>query len=379
MMELVKEKEKDEEGDDEKDKKKAKAKKTAKEEEDEKRKKKEDEEETAKQEKEKKRKVEEKEEAKEEEEDEKKGGDDEEETVEDSSSSAETSEDGGSEASEEEEEEEGSGSSEEEDEHEDEDEVEKDLTMLLDDAADGSEKEDVKKKEEESKPKGKEENKDELKQAVEKGEEQFKHANSVTHKAEYDKFSRQCLDRKKFPVSLAPHYMKDKLDVFRAWLQASEQWDAVEVIYERRAERRSKSKKSRAALKARDLYHKYPKEKADGLMRKLKEKGMWYYDPDFDGDEEEIFYYACEGNVLSDESVFVESTTVKGKEVGNKELVEALTGEGGPLAAGAIAGAATATEAGQKALSEAMAGSNVTAAPKKPKKRMRLKRWNQRP
>ncbi|CAK9025439.1 unnamed protein product, partial [Durusdinium trenchii] len=194
-------------------------------------------------------------------------------------------------------------------------------------------KEDVKKKEEESKPKGKDENKDELKQAVEKGEEQFKHANSVTHKAEYDKFSRQCLDRKKFPVSLAPHYMKDKLDVFRAWLQASEQWDAVEVIYERRAERRSK-----------DLYHKYPKEKADGLMRKLKEKGMWYYDPDFDGDEEEIFYYACEGNVLSDESVFVESTTVKGKEVGNKELVEALTGEGGPLAAGAIAGAATATE-----------------------------------
>ena len=114
-------------------------------------------------------------------------------------------------------------------------------------------------------------------------------------------------------------------------------------------------------------------------MRKLKEKGMWYYDPDFDGDEEEIFYYACEGNVLSDESVFVESTAVKGKEVGNKELVEALTGEGGPLAAGAIAGAATATEAGQKALSEAMAGSNVTAAPKKPKKRMRLKRWNQRP
>ena len=122
--------------------------------------------------------------------------------------------------------------------------------------------------------------------------------------------------------------MKDKLDVFRAWLSCGEKWERVEVEFERRAERKSSSKKSRSGTKARDLYKKYPKEKADLLMKKLKEKGMWHYDPDFEGDEEEIFYYASEDNVMSDESIFRDITKVKGRE-DSKEVVEALTGEGG--------------------------------------------------
>ena len=52
----------------------------------------------------------------------------------------------------------------------------------------------------------------------------FEGANSVTHKPQWDKFARQCLDRKKFPSGLASHYIKDKVDLFRQWLQHGGDW-----------------------------------------------------------------------------------------------------------------------------------------------------------
>ena len=52
----------------------------------------------------------------------------------------------------------------------------------------------------------------------------FANANSVSHKPEWDRFSRQCIDRKKFPCSLASHYLRDKTDLFREWLQQSGDW-----------------------------------------------------------------------------------------------------------------------------------------------------------
>ena len=54
--------------------------------------------------------------------------------------------------------------------------------------------------------------------------DQYAKANSRTHKAEWDKFSRQCIDRKKFPCTLAAHYLRDKTDLFRQWLQQSGDW-----------------------------------------------------------------------------------------------------------------------------------------------------------
>ena len=40
-------------------------------------------------------------------------------------------------------------------------------------------------------------------------------------------------------------------------------------------------------MKAREIHTKYPKAKAESLIQSLKTKGLWYYDPDFDGDEED--------------------------------------------------------------------------------------------
>lgn len=46
-------------------------------------------------------------------------------------------------------------------------------------------------------------------------------------KPQWDRFSRQCLDRRRFPVQLAGHFQRDKLDLFRQWLSSSEDWSKL--------------------------------------------------------------------------------------------------------------------------------------------------------
>lgn len=158
-----------------------------------------------------------------------------------------------------------------------------------------------------------------------------------THKNAWDKFCRQCLDRKKFPVSLANHYIRDKTDLFRTWLESSQDWSKLlggwlfsnfcdplfewpehyqlipwclievfhwlpilafsphlycwplrlEVEFQRRAESKATSTRTRSGTKARDIYLRYPKEKAKALIKRLYDRGLWYYDPDFEKDEED--------------------------------------------------------------------------------------------
>ncbi len=56
--------------------------------------------------------------------------------------------------------------------------------------------------------------------------------------------------------------------------------------FERRAENKNTSTRKRQGTKARDIYKSYPKSKADALIQKLRGRGLWYFDPDFEGDEE---------------------------------------------------------------------------------------------
>ncbi|CAK9000504.1 unnamed protein product, partial [Durusdinium trenchii] len=114
-------------------------------------------------------------------------------------------------------------------------------------------------------------------------EEGAEEEESVTNKSEWEKFSRQCLDHKQFPVSLASHYLKDKGDLFRAKKDGSQ----VEVEFQRRAESKKTSRSQREGMKARDIKKKYPAAKADALIQKLHKSGVFYYDPDFPNDDEE--------------------------------------------------------------------------------------------
>ena len=45
---------------------------------------------------------------------------------------------------------------------------------------------------------------------------------------------------------------------------------------------------SAAITKDRDVLQKYPTEKAEKLLKRLKEKGRYYEDPGFPGDEEKL-------------------------------------------------------------------------------------------
>ncbi|CAL1141145.1 unnamed protein product [Cladocopium goreaui] len=188
---------------------------------------------------------------------------------------------------------------------------------------------------------------------------QFDNANSVTHKAEWDKFNRQALDRKKFPQSLASHFVRDKNDLFRQWLECSQDWSKVEITIQRKAEKLTLNRKEREGLKSRDIYQKYPKAKAEQLMRSLKERNLWYWDPDFDQDEEEIYYYVGKGDLVRNDDMTKESTAVTVRDANNKELVEALTTGDGPLLAGLQPAARVANEAGQQALTQALTDEKV--------------------
>ena len=84
--------------------------------------------------------------------------------------------------------------------------------------------------------------------------------NSVSHRNEWKKFSRQCLDRKKFPAELASHVLKSKTDVFAEWLKADEDWSKVKLIFERRSEEVRSFKKKRGGMKRREIEQRYPGE-----------------------------------------------------------------------------------------------------------------------
>ena len=61
----------------------------------------------------------------------------------------------------------------------------------------------------------------------------------------------------------------------------------VSVEFERRAECKNTSTRKRKGTKARDILKMYPEEKAKALMKRLHDRGLWYFDPDFDGDTED--------------------------------------------------------------------------------------------
>lgn len=45
------------------------------------------------------------------------------------------------------------------------------------------------------------------------------HGLGVSHKKEWDTFSRMLQDRKKFPIALSSYVQKSKLDMFNLWLE----------------------------------------------------------------------------------------------------------------------------------------------------------------
>ena len=131
------------------------------------------------------------------------------------------------------EEEEGGGCDEESESEENEDEQESSEMEEEDSAAESSEEEaeaeevtTKKRRKEEKAPKTEETAEDKkgdkgeaIVEAANRAAEGAARANSVSHKREWDTFSRQCNDRKKFPVGLADYVNTRKTDLFQLWLE----------------------------------------------------------------------------------------------------------------------------------------------------------------
>ena len=72
------------------------------------------------------------------------------------------------------------------------------------------------------------------------------------------------------------------------------------MAFQRRAEKQTVNRKEREGIKERDLLKKYPQAKVDQLTKSLKQCGLWYFDPDFPDDPEELW---VAGDHLSTEVV----------------------------------------------------------------------------
>ena len=79
----------------------------------------------------------------------------------------------------------------------------------------------------------------------------------VSHKNEWNKFNRQCGDRKVFPASLAANFLQSKLNLFREWLRCGGEWEKVQFNIERKVSEQRKVKKIRKGVKQRDLVATY--------------------------------------------------------------------------------------------------------------------------
>jgi hypothetical protein len=61
----------------------------------------------------------------------------------------------------------------------------------------------------------------------------------------------------------------------------------VVVEVQRKAESVTLNRSQREGVKAREIHQRYPKSKADSLIKSLRSRGLWYWDPDFADDEED--------------------------------------------------------------------------------------------
>lgn len=86
---------------------------------------------------------------------------------------------------------------------------------------------------------------------------------------------------------------------------------------------------------------------------------------------QEIFYYINNGHKIRADDVTTEGAAVKISDKGNQEVAEALLAADGVMGAGFQPELATATEAGQKALVEALHESPATEASKDGKSKKR--------
>ncbi|CAE7408965.1 unnamed protein product [Symbiodinium microadriaticum] len=189
-------------------------------------------------------------------------------------------------------------------------------------------------------------------------------ANSIvaaraTHKREWDTFTRQCQNRKLFPIELADYYEKSKTDMF----------NLVKVNVERMREKKTTARQGGLAMKKRDIVKTYP-ERGEELCKKLRASGRFYRDEEFPSDSEEIFYYVRQPRKVNVDTIVGEKATLGATmQVEDSAAMDQLTGQDGVFAAGALPGMKTDAPSGNRALADILVDDPSENPKKKPKKK----------
>ncbi|CAK9062466.1 30S ribosomal protein S6, partial [Durusdinium trenchii] len=183
--------------------------------------------------------------------------------------------------------------------------------------------------------------------------------NSKTNKTEWDKFDRQIKSPQGgFPASLRPMLKgSKKTDLFNLWLDHGGEWDSVACAVERAQETVNLSRKEWVAIQAKTLKERLPEARFTELIRKRMEAGLFYKDDDFPEDELENWIYMPSGRMLRRDDKTSETLKATASRNLDQPLLDALTcDETGVLPAGALPGVKAASEAGQRAVLQALQG-----------------------
>ena len=78
----------------------------------------------------------------------------------------------------------------------------------------------------------------------------------------------------------------------------------------KKGESKNTSTRQRQGTKARDIYKAYPKAKADALIQKLRDRGLWYFDPGFPADEEDTNVFVSDVSSASSVNLVIQNFTI---------------------------------------------------------------------
>ncbi|CAK9043898.1 Uncharacterized protein SCF082_LOCUS25020 [Durusdinium trenchii] len=261
---------------------------------------------------------------------------------------------------EEEEEEEEDGEPEAEEKNADEDEASADEESDDDGEEEGSEEAEPCADDDEEEEK---EDKEESKGGKKEGRELGK-----TDKNAWDKFDRS---RKtlKFPESLRPMLKRQKTELFNLWLENGRDWDKVACVVERQTETKNLARKQWTAVQAKTLKASMPEDRFQDLIKKRTEAGLYYKDDDYPDDELETWYYMPQGRVVRQDDSTSELLKVQAQKKLDRGMLNEMTGDDGPLQAGALPAVKAASIGGAQALLKALDddGKKVTKPPKRRK------------
>ena len=167
-------------------------------------------------------------------------------------------------------------------------------------------------------------------------------------------------------MDLAQHVVRNKQDLFVAWLEAGRNWDKARMIITRTHKSESESMAGWVAKPGKEIIKEYGEEKGKQLMAKRFAAGLYYNHEDFESDELERFYYMRKPKEVTKRHLVADESKIKAEANLNEHMLKALVDENeGVMRAGALPTTHAASKDGQKALLDGLhEGGGCTSCPK---------------